>query len=210
MSQENYSDFGFTSNYKASTRYKLRDNLNIRSSVSTGFRAPSLQQINFSSTFTNVQGGLVSEVKIAPNYSALTKAAGIDELKQEVSTNFNIGMTWNPIREFKSVANAFRGYIDGINAETIDFALREISAKNIEKIFVDGSNFGGIVKVIKLRFPKLQAYTFFHNVEARFFWGSWRIHKTFHAFSGFSSNRSSFLCCFSSFKASSISLIIFK
>ena len=97
---ENYSDFGFTSNYKASTRYKLKDNLNIRSSVSTGFRAPSLQQINFSSTFTNVQGGLVSEVKIAPNYSALTKAAGIDELKQEVSTNFNIGMTWSPVREF--------------------------------------------------------------------------------------------------------------
>lgn len=97
---ENYSDFGFTSNYKASTRYKLRNNLNIRSSVSTGFRAPSLQQINFSSTFTNVQGGLVSEVKIAPNYSALTKAAGIEELKQEVSTNFNIGMTWSPVREF--------------------------------------------------------------------------------------------------------------
>ncbi len=97
---ENYSDFGFTSNYKASTRYKLRDNLNIRSSVSTGFRAPSLQQINFSSTFTNVQGGLVSEVKIAPNYSALTKAAGIDELKQEISSNFNIGMTWSPIKEF--------------------------------------------------------------------------------------------------------------
>ena len=87
----------------------------------------------------------------------------------------------NPIRGFKSVINAFRGYIDGINAEAIDFALREIGAKNIEKIFVDGSNFGGIVKVIKMRFPKVQLYTFFHNVEARFFWGSFRQNKRVHA-----------------------------
>ena len=87
----------------------------------------------------------------------------------------------NPIRGFKSVVNAFSGYIDGINAEAIDFALREIGAKNIEKIFVDGSNFGGIVKVIKLRFPKVQVYTFFHNVEVRFFLGSLRKNKTIHA-----------------------------
>ncbi len=44
---ENYSDFGFTSNYKLATRYKAAHNFNIRGSVSTGFRAPSLQQINF-------------------------------------------------------------------------------------------------------------------------------------------------------------------
>jgi glycosyltransferase involved in cell wall biosynthesis len=87
----------------------------------------------------------------------------------------------NPIRGFKSVVNAFRGYIDGINAETIDFALREISAKNIEKIFVDGSNFGGIVKLIKLRFPNVQVYTFLHNVEARFFLGSFRQNKRVRA-----------------------------
>jgi len=87
----------------------------------------------------------------------------------------------NPIRGLKSVVNAFRGYIDGINAETIDFALREIGAKNIEKIFVDGSNFGGIIKVIKMRFPKVQVYTFFHNVEVRFFLGSLRQNKTIHA-----------------------------
>jgi glycosyltransferase involved in cell wall biosynthesis len=87
----------------------------------------------------------------------------------------------NPIRGFNSVVNAFRGYIDGINAETINFALRKIGAKNIEKIFVDGSNFGGIIKVIKMRFPKVQVYTFFHNVEVSFFLGSLRQNKTIHA-----------------------------
>ncbi len=94
---ENYSDFGFTDNYKLSTRIKATDNFNIRSSISTGFRAPSLQQINFSSTFTTVQGGTVAEVKIAPNYSPITKAAGIPELKQERSVNLSVGFTYKPI-----------------------------------------------------------------------------------------------------------------
>ncbi|SFW63176.1 TonB-dependent receptor [Chitinophaga sancti] len=94
---ENYSDFGFTTNYKLATRYKLTSNFNIRASVSTGFRAPSLQQINYSSQYTNVQGGTISEVKIAPNYNAITRAAGIPDLKQEKSLNASLGFTWKPV-----------------------------------------------------------------------------------------------------------------
>ncbi|MFM2339333.1 MAG: hypothetical protein RL115_2526 [Bacteroidota bacterium] len=91
---ENYSDFGFTHNYKLATRYKASDAVNIRGSFSTGFRAPSLQQMNFSSTFTTVQGGNIAEVKIAPNYSSLAKAAGIPELTQEKSISSSVGFTW--------------------------------------------------------------------------------------------------------------------
>lgn len=93
---ENYSDFGFTTNYKLATRYKITNDFNIRASVSTGFRAPSLQQINYSSQYTNVQGGTISEVKIAPNYNAITRAAGIPDLKQEKSINASLGFTWKP------------------------------------------------------------------------------------------------------------------
>jgi len=97
---ENYSDFGWTSNYKLAARYKVTKELNVRGSVSTGFRAPSLQQINFSNTFTTVQGGgLTSEVKIAPNYSTLAKAAGIDPLTQEKSVNASLGFSWKPVRD---------------------------------------------------------------------------------------------------------------
>lgn len=91
---EDYSDFGFTDNYKLALRYKASDAVSIRGSVSTGFRAPSLQQINFSSTFTTVQAGNIAEVVIAPNYSNLAKAAGIPELKQEKSLNAGLGFTW--------------------------------------------------------------------------------------------------------------------
>jgi iron complex outermembrane receptor protein len=94
---ENYSDFGFTHNYKLATRFKVTDNFNIRGSISTGYRAPSLQQINFSSTFTTVQGGNIAEVKIAPNSSPITRAAGIPELKQENSLNAGLGFTFKPM-----------------------------------------------------------------------------------------------------------------
>ena len=104
---ENYSDFGFTSNYKMSTRLKVTDNFNLRGSVSTGFRAPSLQQINFSSTFTTVQGGVVEEVKIAPNDNAITKAAGIPELKQEKSLNVGAGFAYSPIKNFNITVDGY-------------------------------------------------------------------------------------------------------
>lgn len=91
---EDYSDFGFTHNYKVATRIKASDKFNVRGSFSTGFRAPSLQQINFSSTFTTVQAGNIAEVKIAPNYSTLAKAAGIPDLTQEKSLSASLGFTW--------------------------------------------------------------------------------------------------------------------
>ncbi len=104
---ENYSDFGFLSTYKFATRYKVSDKVNIRGSVSTGYRAPSLQQINFSNTFTNVQGGKSFDVKIAPNYSPITKAAGIPELKQERSVNASLGFTAKPSKEFTITVDGY-------------------------------------------------------------------------------------------------------
>ncbi|HLZ86669.1 MAG TPA: TonB-dependent receptor [Puia sp.] len=97
---ENYSDFGFVNTYKLATRYKLADNFNIRGSVSTGFRAPSLQQINFSNTNTVIQNGQLVYAKTVPNYSPLARLAGIPALKQETSVNTSLGFTWQPSRAF--------------------------------------------------------------------------------------------------------------
>jgi iron complex outermembrane receptor protein len=104
---EHYSDFGSNFNTKFATRYKITDNLNFRGSLGTGFRAPSLQQINYSSTFTNVQGTVISEVKIAPNYSPITRAAGIPTLKQEKSKNAGAGFTYRPIPELSFTVDGY-------------------------------------------------------------------------------------------------------
>ncbi len=53
---ENYSDFGFVNTYKLATRYKLARNFVFYGSISTGFRAPSLQQINFSKYSDHLHG----------------------------------------------------------------------------------------------------------------------------------------------------------
>jgi iron complex outermembrane recepter protein len=104
---ENYSDFGFVNTYKLATRYKLTDNFNLRGSVSTGFRAPSLQQINFSNTNTNVVNGQLVYVKLVPNYSPIARAAGIPKLTQETSVNGSLGFTWAPAPNFTATVDGY-------------------------------------------------------------------------------------------------------
>jgi len=90
---ESYSDFGRTLNYKVASRYEITDNIAARGSFSTGFRAPSLAQVHFNTTFTDFVGGTPVDKIIASNNSPLTRALGIEPLKEEEATNMSIGLT---------------------------------------------------------------------------------------------------------------------
>ncbi|APG66114.1 TonB-dependent receptor [Tenacibaculum todarodis] len=91
---ENYSDFGSTFNYKVASRYKLTDNFAVRGAFNTGFRAPSLHQLNFNSTSTIFdQNGDPQEVGTFANDSRVAKLLGIPELKQEESASVSLGFT---------------------------------------------------------------------------------------------------------------------
>ena len=91
---ENYSDFGSTMNFKVSTRIKASDNLNIRGAVNSGFRAPSLHQLNFNSTSTIFDNlGNPQEVGTFSNDSKAASLLGIPELKQEISKSVSLGLT---------------------------------------------------------------------------------------------------------------------
>ncbi len=104
---ENYSDFGFVNTYKFATRYKLTDNFNLRGSISTGYRAPSLQQINFSNINTNIVNNELQYIWQAPNTSAVAKAAGIPPLKQETSVNYSFGFAWKPLRNLTVTVDGY-------------------------------------------------------------------------------------------------------
>jgi iron complex outermembrane receptor protein len=104
---ENYSDFGSVLTGKIATRYKVSSNFNIRGSVSTGFRAPSLAQIHFSNTLTSFSGGQLVQSLIAPNTSVISRAAGIPELKQETSLNGSLGFTWKPAKDFTLTVDGY-------------------------------------------------------------------------------------------------------
>ncbi|RKS43352.1 iron complex outermembrane receptor protein [Gillisia mitskevichiae] len=91
---EDYSDFGSTINFKLSSRYKLTENINIRGAANTGFRAPSLHQLNFNSTSTIFDNdGNPQEVGTFANDSRAAKLLGIPQLKEETSKSLSVGFT---------------------------------------------------------------------------------------------------------------------
>ncbi|UOB17398.1 TonB-dependent receptor [Abyssalbus ytuae] len=103
---ENYSDFGSTINGKLATRIKASDNINLRGSVSTGFRAPSLAQIYYNLKFTNFVGGEALESLLSPNNSPVTASFGIGPLKEEKAFNAAVGFTAN-FGEFTATVDGY-------------------------------------------------------------------------------------------------------
>ena len=73
---EHYSDFGNTLNGKFASRYKISDNFSLRGSLSSGFRAPSLAQLYFNTTFTDIVAGQAIDKIIAKNNSPITRESG--------------------------------------------------------------------------------------------------------------------------------------
>lgn len=90
---ENFSDFGGTLNFKLASRIKASENFNIRGGLQTGFRAPSLHQIHYSSTSTLFVDGIPNEVGIFSNTSRVARLLGIETLKEETSFGGTVGFT---------------------------------------------------------------------------------------------------------------------
>ena len=109
---EKFSDFGSTVTGKLAASYKIDEQLLLRSSGSTGFRAPSLQQVYFSSTFTDFISGVPLDVVLAPNGGTIANAAGIPKLKEEKSKSFTLGLTWSPSKALAVTADLYRINID--------------------------------------------------------------------------------------------------
>ena len=104
---ENYSDFGSTINGKVATKLDLSAQFGLRGSVSTGFRAPSMQQLYFNNVSTQFNpdpdnpGGLIaSEIGTFRNDSALAKAVGIPDLDAETSVTGSVGFVYQPSSSF--------------------------------------------------------------------------------------------------------------
>jgi len=112
LRHERYSDFGSTTTGKLAGSFKASDDILLRASASTGFRAPSLQQVYFSSTFTDFVSGVPLDVVLAPNGGAVANAAGIPKLKEEESKSFTLGATWTPTQSISVTADLYHIDID--------------------------------------------------------------------------------------------------
>ncbi len=94
---EKYTDFGSAFVWKTSTRYKLSEQVTLRASASTGFRAPSLAQIYTQKaqySFVPGKGILVSG--LVNNVSTAASALQVPKLKAEKSNNITLGLGFKP------------------------------------------------------------------------------------------------------------------
>ena len=91
---ENFDDFGGTTNFKLATNYGLSDDLKLRGSYNTGFRAPTPGQqnaFNVSTQFDVALGDLVNNGTI-PSTNPVAELVGGKPLDAEKSTNFAAGI----------------------------------------------------------------------------------------------------------------------
>jgi len=108
---EDYSDFGSAVTGKLSGRYDFTPAFALRANVSTGFRAPGLQQQFFTSVATNFISGLPFEVGTFPANSALARALGAKDLEAEESTNYSLGAVFH-VGRFEATLDAYQIEID--------------------------------------------------------------------------------------------------
>ena len=106
---DEYDGFGDTINMKLASSYQLFDNLRVRGATSTGFRAPSMQQLYFNNISTQINGGVSETIGTFRNDSAVVQALGIPELKEETSTNYSFGFVadlapgWNVTFDYYAI-----------------------------------------------------------------------------------------------------------
>lgn len=108
---EHYSDFGSAITGKIAARYDFTPQFALRSTVSTGFRAPGLQQSSFTSTATNFINGVPVEIGTFPATSSIAEALGARPLDAEKSRNYSLGAVIR-VADLEATIDAYRIDID--------------------------------------------------------------------------------------------------
>ncbi len=145
---EQYSDFGATVTGKATARYDFTKQVAVRAAGSTGFRAPSLQQLYFNNISTqfkidadDINGNgdteelIPLEVGTFRNDSDAARALGIPELKQETAFNVSGGVVLKPLDKLWLSVDGFLIQIDDRIVLSGSF-----SADNVEGLAEAGAN----------------------------------------------------------------------
>ena len=88
---EDFTSFGSTVNYKLTAQYTVSDEVSLRGSHSTGFRAPTVGQANVVNTQTSIVSGDLIQTFLAPPTNPLSAFYGGKELEPEESVSFAFG-----------------------------------------------------------------------------------------------------------------------
>ncbi len=163
---EDYSDFGNTTTGKLSLRYDFTDTFALRGTFSTGFRAPGVQQLFYSQRSTNIDPatGLLADTLTARQDSAVTRAFGIDPLKEEESKSLSAGFSWRPNDRFSLTVDVFRIDIDDRIIFSSNIAPESIGTDGLP---CNGSNSNCPIRAILAPFGVAQAQFFTNAIDTR-------------------------------------------
>ncbi|HUR89905.1 MAG TPA: TonB-dependent receptor [Ramlibacter sp.] len=158
---DHYPDFGSTINPKLSAKWTPSDKWAMRGAVTTGFRAPSLYELNSAQTFTNTAnnwddpvrcpgGSPISGVSASDNcavqFMALT--GGNPKLQPEKSKSATFGFVLQPVPEFDATVDFWwvrlRNTIGSLADETVfndpaAYASHFVRASSDGSLATDGS-----------------------------------------------------------------------
>jgi iron complex outermembrane receptor protein len=100
---EHYTDFGDAQVGKITARYDITPEFAVRGTISTGFRAPTIQEEFYSAT--NV-GPTTAFVQLPPN-SPAAAILGVKPLAPEASTSYSAGIVAHPLDNLSITIDAY-------------------------------------------------------------------------------------------------------
>lgn len=90
---EDYQDFGSTTIGKLAGSYKISENIHLRGSIGTGFRAPTTGQLHMTNVQVVSDDGVAKTGGLFPATHAVSKYLGAKPLDPEKSTSYTFGVT---------------------------------------------------------------------------------------------------------------------
>jgi iron complex outermembrane receptor protein len=109
---EDYSDFGSSLNGKFAARFEFVDGVAVRGAISTGFRAPSLQQQFYAAQATNNVNGVLLDTVTLPVDNPVAIALGATPLDAEKSLSYSAGFVFTAIPRLNVTVDLYQVDID--------------------------------------------------------------------------------------------------
>ncbi|MAO15822.1 MAG: outer membrane receptor protein [Muricauda sp.] len=109
---DEYDDSGGETTWRVSARADLTEGLALRGAIGTAFRAPSLQQQNFSAVQGALSAGQLVSVATLPVSDPIARALGAGDLRPERSRNYSAGIVLEPTPRLAFTLDAFHIQID--------------------------------------------------------------------------------------------------
>ncbi len=136
---EHFSDFGNETVGKFTARYDFTPAFAVRGTVSNGFRAPTVAEGRYTKSSTSPTS---TGVNLAPN-SPAAALFGLGNLQPETSTNYSLGVVFNPAPQFTSTLDAYQIRLSDriVNSGTLYYLLngRVVSPLVGQAISINGN-----------------------------------------------------------------------